>query len=644
MSASKSVSSGILWMLIPLTLVGTFGLSFLSGLYVLNRIKENSVKEVNNFADAYINQVSNNILSFELSCKGIVKSSIVDEYLKSEVVEENPDSNFTLPNLVAIIARHNASAFEVLYQKNDSAYGKILKLSDLGLLSDSVKIFPVFTSDSLPLGVCAVLPENSYNGYKLNLIFFRHWQEFSKALLFTNDMAVRFGHEKESSEHYAVEVKRQLKVGADKLCVCFFKSYAKQGRFTKAMFMTLAAILSVLLIVLEVFTVNYKTKPLRVLLKKEYIALDEVNNNSATFEEKLAHVIMGMRVQIKNLTKQVNERDSVLSQFHQATTDGIVIHKGGMPLLINPTLEKITGLSYNELKKRNPYSLLQIDETTLQDIQDKTFTLFEAELRRANGKNIFVEVQKGRVSYHGQEAESLVIHDITHRKLMEKEIQQERARQVRSVIDGQEKERQRLSRELHDGLGQNLVAIKLKLESITEEKAGELSAILNQVKQMFNHTIEEVRRISNNLMPAALKEFSLAVVLRNLINEVESNSGVSVEFAVGIIPEPLDQLIKTYVYRIVQEALTNVVKHSGASRVLVSIYSDYSSLHLQIEDNGEGFDASESSYTGNGLYNMKERAYLLNGKINIISSKGKGVKIIAQFPLKMQKNSQNEQN
>ncbi len=181
------------------------------------------------------------------------------------------------------------------------------------------------------------------------------------------------------------------------------------------------------------------------------------------------------------------------------------------------------------------------------------------------------------------------------------------------------------------------MAIKLKLESISAEQAGALDGTLNQVKNMFSHTIDEIRRISNNLMPAALKEFSLAVVLRNLCTEIESNSGISIGLTIGVLPESLDQVLKTYIYRIVQEALTNTVKHSGANKVLISIFSDFSNLHLQIEDNGVGFSTSKQSDNGNGLYNMKERTMLLGGKINIISSKGKGVKIVAEFPLNQSK-------
>ena len=283
--------------------------------------------------------------------------------------------------------------------------------------------------------------------------------------------------------------------------------------------------------------------------------------------------------------------------------------------------------------KKSPHDYLIIDENIYIEAKQNAIFSFEAILRTKWDKKIYVEVQKNSLFFHGQEVEALVIRDISKRKAIEGELQTERLRQMRSVIDGQEQERQRLSRELHDGLGQTLVAIKLKLESIPLDELGNQRKTVESVKGMFNHTIEETRRMSNNLMPAALTEFSLAVVLRNLCMEIESNSGISVSLVIGVLPESLNQLIKTYIYRIAQEALNNIVKHSGASRAVISIFSDISKLYMHIEDNGIGFDTSKGYESGNGLYNMKERAILLGGKFEMITSKGNGVKIQAEFPI-----------
>ena len=347
----------------------------------------------------------------------------------------------------------------------------------------------------------------------------------------------------------------------------------------------------------------------------------------------LTQVFNKMILQINHTTSSLKEREQRLTHFYKATIDGIVLHKTGAPVLVNHALSSLTGYVEEELIKKSPQDYLIIDEETYITAQNNSIFSFEAVLKTKWDKKIPVEVQKNRVTFHGQEVESLVIRDISQRKAIEEELHTERLRQMRSVIDGQEQERQRLSRELHDGLGQTLVAIKLKLESIPLEEVGNQRKKVESVKEMFNHTIEETRRMSNNLMPAALTEFSLAVVLRNLCIEIESNSGISVSLVIGVLPESFNQLLKTYIYRISQEALNNIVKHSGASRAVISIFSDISKLYLHIEDNGVGFDSTKGYETGNGLYNMKERAILLNGKFEIITSKGNGVKIQAEFPI-----------
>jgi len=347
----------------------------------------------------------------------------------------------------------------------------------------------------------------------------------------------------------------------------------------------------------------------------------------------LTQVFNKMVLQIKHITSSLKEREQRLTHFYTATIDGIVLHKTGTPLLVNHALSSLTGYTEEELNKKSPQDYLLIDDETFFLAQQNATFSFEAILKTKSNRKIPVEVQKNKVLFHGQEVESLVIRDISQRKAIEEELHTERLRQMRSVIDGQEQERQRLSRELHDGLAQTLVAIKLKLESIPLEELGNQRKTVEQVKQMFSHTIEETRRMSNNLMPAALTEFSLAVVLRNLCIEVESNSGVNVSLVIGVLPESLNQLLKTYVYRIAQEALNNIVKHSGATRAVISIFSDISKLYLHIEDNGDGFDPSKAYESGNGLYNMKERAILLNGKFEVITSKGNGVKIQAEFPI-----------
>jgi signal transduction histidine kinase len=213
-------------------------------------------------------------------------------------------------------------------------------------------------------------------------------------------------------------------------------------------------------------------------------------------------------------------------------------------------------------------------------------------------------------------------------------LKKEKAQRIRSVFDGQEIERQRLSRELHDGLGQSLIAIKLRLENPELEVEPRTSLIVEGIKTSFDKIIDEVRRISNNLMPAALHEFGLENALRNHCEELSEQTGISMEFASKGNAVSMSRKTKIYLYRIAQEALNNVVKHSGASKVRVQLLKEPGSVQLTIADDGKGINREEScSGRGNGLFNMRERANLLQGRMQIETAAGMGTTISIHLPL-----------
>lgn len=224
-------------------------------------------------------------------------------------------------------------------------------------------------------------------------------------------------------------------------------------------------------------------------------------------------------------------------------------------------------------------------------------------------------------------------------KLDEKttELKLERIKRLRSVIDGQEYERQRLSRELHDGLGQRLIALKLALESIKTEYKESTTPTISEIQNSFDETIDDIRRMSNNLLPAVLYEFGIETALRNLVEDIPEQYNVKGIFSTkGTFKVP-DKTTKTYLYRIAQEAVNNVLKHAKAKTVKVEFNKMVDKLELIIEDDGCGFEEDHDvTRTGNGLFNMKERTGLLNGEI-IIESKGHcGTKIIVHIPNKKQ--------
>lgn len=215
-------------------------------------------------------------------------------------------------------------------------------------------------------------------------------------------------------------------------------------------------------------------------------------------------------------------------------------------------------------------------------------------------------------------------------------LRMERSMRLSSMIDGQELERQRLSRELHDGLGQSILAIKMRLERTKSASPEKTKQIMEEVQTLFANTINEVRSISNNLMPAVLNEFGLVDALSNLCRDVSESSGIEIDFRSDSFNIEIEDKINTYLYRISQEALNNIVKHSKAKFVLIELESDVDFVHFSITDNGEGFNYAENrKLCGNGISNMKERVHLLNGSIEIVSLEQKGTTIKVKIPLNL---------
>ena len=213
------------------------------------------------------------------------------------------------------------------------------------------------------------------------------------------------------------------------------------------------------------------------------------------------------------------------------------------------------------------------------------------------------------------------------------ELQLERFGRMRSVFDGEEMERQRLSRELHDGIGQSLIAVKLRLENLLYQDGKDTRNSIQELKKYFDQIIDEVRRISNNLMPSVLEVFSIPIAFRNLFSETEEHSGLHIHFEAKGDFDDLDKKIKTYIYRLTQEALNNIVKHAEATEVTVSLTRSTDHLTLVIGDDGKGFSPENlGKEGGNGIHNMRERASLLQGRIEIRSAPSKGTTITLNVP------------
>lgn len=224
------------------------------------------------------------------------------------------------------------------------------------------------------------------------------------------------------------------------------------------------------------------------------------------------------------------------------------------------------------------------------------------------------------------------------KSLIEKqsEIEKEKNKGYSLYIDAQEHERERLSRELHDGLGQNLIALKLHLEKAKNSDINEKVEIIDNVIKNVNLSIDEVRRISNNLMPAVLKEFGIVTAINNLSGNICNFCDIKIEKNIDKNFKITDKKVKIYLYRIIQEALNNAIKHSKADKLIIALKQESNIINLGIIDDGIGFEVNhQTEAKGNGLFNIRERVKILNGEFNLISKINVGTKINISIPVEL---------
>lgn len=219
--------------------------------------------------------------------------------------------------------------------------------------------------------------------------------------------------------------------------------------------------------------------------------------------------------------------------------------------------------------------------------------------------------------------------EITTREI---QLEAERSQRIESFIEGQEKERQRLSRELHDGIGQIFVAARFQLESMGQHEYIQKLAPYAASKKLVNQGITELRKISKGLAPSELSEFGLTSALRSLCNQMEESSGIKIIQDIDEVTLPLSEMEATHLYRILQEALSNALKHSNASEIKVGFSFNTPLVLMQIQDNGCGF-GSEETARGKGLANIRERASLIGANLNIDSKQNCGTKIELHYTL-----------
>ena len=284
----------------------------------------------------------------------------------------------------------------------------------------------------------------------------------------------------------------------------------------------------------------------------------------------------------------------------------------------------------------------QVLDTLMRHVEEESGLIFEVMQQRKNGTTFPVEVSLRLLELEGEKLFQEIIRDITERKRTEEVLKQSEKNMrylASQLLSAQEDERKRLSRELHDELGHALLALKLQVESVEEQLLPQQVTLKREVKKILefiNSTIEEVRRLYLDLSPGDLEDLGLSTALHSLIDDF-SQLQKHIRWTIKL--DDLDGLFtlstQTAIYRIVQEALTNIGKHAKPKNVFLRIKLEKQEVSFTIEDDGIGFDRHKvvNEKRTLGLLTMEERVKILGGTFELWSQENRGAKISFIIPI-----------
>ena len=334
--------------------------------------------------------------------------------------------------------------------------------------------------------------------------------------------------------------------------------------------------------------------------------------------------------------------------FASAKWDGTVLY-------MSKKFSNLLGLDKKEIRGSIEHLLTQKEgqQQNLKDLFQSTrqkMWVGEVELTTKENKKLWLEITLIPTN-QGQGKQSLFLlgNNVTKRKEIQDEIDrvqqidyenlvQLQKDQASQIVEAQEEERKRIAKDIHDGIGQILTALKFSVESINLENRENSAKKLQDLKVVFSQLIKDVRAVTFSLTPPELSDHGIAPALKKMTEEISKLSGKNIFFENKTdFQKRFDSLTETNLYRVAQEAVNNSLKYANSTFVLVSVSHTKDLLSIVIDDNGAGFDvdAVENSEKGlgMGLFFMKERVNYVDGRLFVNSTKGEGTRITINIPL-----------
>ncbi len=357
----------------------------------------------------------------------------------------------------------------------------------------------------------------------------------------------------------------------------------------------------------------------------------------------------------RRVSEALRQSETMFRKITEKSIVGVYLIQDDLFRYVNPKMAEIFGHEVSGLvDKRGPKDVVLGEDWPL--VEENLRKRISGEMEAINyrfrglkptGEMIHIEVYGSRTDYQGRPAVIGTILDITARvKAEERLAQSENALRHLSaqLLRAQEDERKRLAQELHDGIGQSVSAIKFMIETcmkqIRENPDAEITGRLEMLLPMAQSTVEEVQRIAVDLRPFIIDDLGLVATLRWFLRQFQNTySNVRLDNRIGLEEHEIPESLKIVIFRITQEALNNVARHSRAKRVHVGLRKRKDRLELLIKDNGEGIEENATAPApscgkGFGLSSMKERTEFSGGTFRLETGPGVGTSIRASWPLK----------
>lgn len=314
-------------------------------------------------------------------------------------------------------------------------------------------------------------------------------------------------------------------------------------------------------------------------------------------------------------------------------------------LAVNGAAVRTYGYSREEFLRLtvNDIRLPEEIPNLMRAVEERAFErVMSTRHRRKDGRVIDVEGSWRAIEVDGRECMLAIFSDVTERNRAAEFVAAEQVRRelLRRIMVAQEQERQRISRELHDEAGQLLTSLLVGLRAISGVKsAEEAREQAKELRSIAHRAMDELGKLARGLHPTALDDFGLTVALERHLHDYEDTHGVRVAMKTGRVkPDEFPAEVQIGLYRIIQEALTNVARHAQARNVTIRFRSMADAIEVTIADDGKGFDSTSnmrgSSNNRLGLQSMRERAELLGGQFDIVST-AKGTTVSVTIPLQV---------